>query len=149
MSQVVFGEMKLAKQIGGRAHYGHVRLRVTVDDGVQGVVFRNALVGDTIPARFLPSIESGVLTCAKDGVLKHHGYADARIELYDGSWHDEDSTPVAFFIAGAMALEDALRALPRRPSTGDSSDDAAPGVRVPRVPPGPGPVDAASVAEPE
>jgi elongation factor G len=149
MSQVVFGEMKLAKQIGGRAHYGHVRLRVTVDDGVQGVVFRNALVGDTIPARFLPSIESGVLTCAKDGVLKHHGYADVRIELCDGSWHDTDSTPVAFFLATAMALEDAVRQLPRQPRDGDSDDDDGPGVRMPRVPAGPALHDTAQVAEPQ
>jgi len=100
MSRTLLGEKKYAKQTGGRGQYGHVRLRVILDDGVQGVVFTNAL-GDAIPARFLAAIESGILTSIKAGALQQCGYSDARIELYDGSWHDVDSTDLAFFIAGA------------------------------------------------
>jgi len=148
MSRTLLGEMKYAKQTGGRGQYGHVRLRVILDDGVQGVVFRNAL-GDAIPARFLPAIKAGVLASIKGGAMELCGYDDARIELYDGSWHDTDSTDLAFFFAGAGALEDAVRRLPRRRDAPEHGDDGTPGVRVPRPPRPVGPHDAAAIAEPE
>src|SRR3954468_14719202 len=113
MSRTIFGEATFAKQIGGRGAYGHVRLRVILDDGVQGVVFTNAMVADAIPTRFLRAIESGVMTLIKAGMLEQCGYNDARIELYDGACHDVDSNDFAFFKASAMALQDALRPLPR------------------------------------
>ena len=148
MPHTVLGEMKYAKQTGGRGQYGHVRLRVTVDDGVQGVVFKNMLTQDAIPARFLPAIESGVMTCVKGGVLQQYGYSDARIELCDGSWHDVDSTDLAFFIASTMALQDALRKLPRQERGPESGEDDGPGVAVPRSPRPFSPEDAAAVKEP-
>src|SRR3954468_4593594 len=148
MSQTVLGEAKYAKQTGGRGQYGHVRLRVVLDDGVQGVTFKNALVADAIPTRFLPAIESGVMTCIKAGMLEQCGYNDARIELYDGSFHDVDSTDLAFFMASLMALQDALRRLPRGRHEGERGEDGAAGVAVPRAPKPSNPPEAASIAEP-
>jgi len=148
MSRTLLGEKKYAKQTGGRGQYGHVRLRVILDDGVQGVVFTNAL-GDAIPARFLAAIESGILTSIKAGALQQCGYSDARIELYDGSWHDVDSTDLAFFIASAGALQNALQQLPRRREEPEDREDGTAGVAMPRVPRPSPPRDAASVAEPD
>ena len=84
------------------------------------------------------------MTSVKGGLLAPYGYEFARIELVDGSYHDVDSSHLAFFIASAMALDNALRKLPPRPSSGD--DD--PGVRVPRLPQRPLKHDSASVPEP-
>jgi hypothetical protein len=147
--RTLFGESKYAKQTGGRGQYGHVRLRVILDDGVQGVVFRNALAAEAIPARFLPAIESGVVTAINAGMLAQYGYADARVELCDGSWHDVDSSDLAFFIAAGMALQDALRSLPRGRQEFELGDEGAAGTRMPRVPRPSTPRDAAEVAEPD
>jgi elongation factor G len=145
MPQTVLGEMTYAKQTGGRGHYGYVRLRVILDDGVEGVVFKNVLAADAIPARFFPAIESGIRTCIKAGMLEEYGYKDARIELYDASYHDVDSTDLAFFMASSMALQDALRRLPRADERGEDG----PRVVVPRPSTPIRPHDAAAVAEPE
>src|SRR3954469_3484711 len=148
MSRTFIGEGKFAKQVAGRGAYGHVRLRVVLDDGVQGVVFTNAVVADAIPTRFLRAIESGVMTLIKAGMLEQCGYNDARIELYDGSSHDVDSNDFAFFLASAMALENALRRLPRVRHEGERGEDGTAGVAVPRAPGPTSPQDAAAVAEP-
>jgi translation elongation factor EF-G len=146
MPVTLIGEMKYAKQTAGRGQYGHVRLRVVLDDGVQGVVFGNE-VDRAIPAEFIPAIESGVMTAVRGGILQQYGYSDARITLIDGSFHDLDSSSTAFFLAGSMALDNALRKLPRRPS--DDGGDEGPGVRAPAGAGRPGPRDAAAVPEPD
>ena len=107
-------------------------------------MFRNEIADAGFPAKFVPSIEAGIMTSVKGGILARYGYDSARIELIDGSYHDVDSTPLAFFIASAMALDNALRKLPPRPSSGDDDD---PGVRVPRPPQWPRPQDAAVVSD--
>jgi elongation factor G len=146
MSHTVLGEMKYANQTGGRGRYGHVKLRVVVEDGVQGVVFVNRITDAAIPPRFIPSIESGIMTAIRGGALAQRGYADARIELVDGSYHDVDSSPVAFFLAASMALGEAARQLP--PPPGDDPADS-PGVRAPLVPGVPGLQQAAAAPEPD
>lgn len=145
MPTILYGEGKYARQIGGRGQYGHVRLRVVLDGPEQSVVFRNEITNGSVPAQFVPSIEAGITTSVKGGILTLYGYDSARIELVDGSYHDVDSTPIAFFVASAIALDNALRKLPPRPSSGNDDD---PGVRVPRLPQRPAPHDAASVPEP-
>ena len=146
MPTILYGEGKYARQTGGRGQFGHVRLRVLLGGAEQSVVFRNEITNGAIKEWFVPSIEAGIMTSVKGGILAQYGYDSARIELVDGSYRDVDSTPLAFFIASSMALDNALRKLPPRPSSGDDDD---PGVRVPRPPQWPRPQDAAVVSEPE
>jgi elongation factor G len=140
------GEMKYTAQLRGRSHYGHVRLRVSLGGPEQGVVFRNCLADGAIPERLIESVKSAVLSFAKGGALARHGYEFARIELIDGSYHETDSTPLAFFMATWMAFDQALRTLPPPPA---DEDDRDPGVRVPRPPQSPTPSLAAAVPEPD
>jgi hypothetical protein len=110
----------------------------------------NMLAGEVIPLRFLPPIESGIMTGLKGGLLAQYGYQDARIELYDGSWHDVDSTDLAFFMAGAMALQNALSRLPRAPLPEQGGwDGGTAGVAIPRPGRPPSLHDPAAVAEPD
>ena len=145
MPTILYGEMKYAKQLGRRGQYGHVRLRVLLDGPEQGVVFRNEIITGSIPPQFVESVEAGIMTSVKSGVLEHYGHDSARIELIDGSYHEVDSSPFAFFMASVMALGKALNGLPPRPS----GDNADPGVRVPRPPHSPRLVDSASDPEPD
>ena len=145
MPTILYGEGKYTRQTGGRSQYGHVYLRVVLDGPEQSVVFRNEITNGSVPAQFVPSIEAAILTSVKGGILTPYGYDSARIELVDGSHHDVDSSRIAFYIASAMALDNALRTLPPGPSSGDADD---PGVRVPRPPRRPVLHGAASVPEP-
>jgi hypothetical protein len=145
MPTIVYGEMKYAKQRGGRGQYGHVYLRVLLDGPEQSVVFRNTITNGSVPAQFVCSVEAGIMTSVKGGILAQYGHDSARIELIDGSYHDVDSSHFAFFMASAMALDNALRTLPPR-RWGDDDD---PGVCVPRPPQLPRRLDAASVPEPD
>jgi elongation factor G len=145
MPTILYGEMKYAKQRGGRGQYGHVCLRVLLDGPEQAVVFRNNITNGAVPAQFVSSIEAGIMTSVKGGILQQYGHEFARIELVDGSYHDVDSSHLAFYVASVMALDNALRKLPPRPSSGDDDD---PGVRVRRPPRGPRLYDAAAVPEP-
>jgi elongation factor G len=103
------GEMKYARQAGGRGQYGHVKIHlVPVPEGT-GYVFRNEIVGDAIPKAFITSIEDGIRDALAEGILAGYPVDDVRIELYDGSYHDVDSSDAAFKTAAAMAFHDAAK----------------------------------------
>jgi len=103
------GEMKYARQAGGRGHYGHVKIHlVPVPEG-SGYSFRNEIVGDAIPKAFITSIEDGIRDALAEGILAGYPVDDVRIELYDGSYHDVDSSDAAFKTAAAMAFQDAAK----------------------------------------
>lgn len=103
------GEGKYIRQTGGRGQYGHAMLRVEPKPRGEGVEFVNAIKGGAIPADFIPSVEKGVKEACLNGILAGYPLTDIKITLYDGSFHEVDSSDVAFQIAGSMALQDACK----------------------------------------
>jgi len=103
------GEMKYARQTGGRGHYAHCKVRVHPGEPGSGCLFKNEIVVGAIPEHFIDSINEGIREALPRGVLAGYPIDDVRIELYDGSYHDVDSSEMAFKIAGAMAFMDAAK----------------------------------------
>ncbi len=103
------GEGRFVRQTGGRGQFGHVKLRVTPLQRAEGFVFENAIVGGAIPKEFIPSVERGVRDAMANGELAGYPVVDVAVELYDGSYHEVDSSEMAFKVAGTMAFRDALR----------------------------------------
>jgi len=146
MSISVTGQGKYAKQTGGRGQYGHVVLRLTLGDTDNGVLVINRLVAGAIPEQFVPTIENAIHAVVGDGALTQRGYAGGIVELTDGSFHDVDSSDIAFHAATVMAIDDALRQVPRRGESAEGND--SPGVREPRAPRRPNPASSIAVPEP-
>jgi elongation factor G len=103
------GEMKYAKQTGGRGQYGHAKIHLFPGEPGTGYVFENKIVGGSIPKEFIKPIDQGIKEALTRGVLAGYPVDDVRIELYDGSYHDVDSSEMAFKIAGSMAFQDAAK----------------------------------------
>lgn len=98
-------EGKYIKQSGGRGQYGHVWLEIApVEEGSQ-FEFENAIVGGTIPKEYIPAVKEGIEEAMNNGVLAGYPVVDIKVKLYDGSYHDVDSSELAFKIAGSMALQ--------------------------------------------
>ena len=102
-------EGKYIKQSGGRGQYGHVWLRVTPLERGKGFEFENEIKGGVIPQEFIQAVEKGVKEATEKGVLAGFPLVDISIALYDGSYHEVDSSEAAFKIAGSMALQEAAR----------------------------------------
>jgi len=102
-------EGKYIRQSGGRGQYGHVRLRVEPKEQGTGLEFVNEIKGGSIPQEFIPAIEKGVKEATDKGVLAGYPLLDLKVTLYDGSYHDVDSSEIAFKIASAMALQEATK----------------------------------------
>jgi len=105
----VDGEMKYARQTGGRGQYGHVKVHLYPAEPGSGCVFENKTTGGSIPKEYIKPVEEGIKEALTHGVLKGYPIDDVRIELYDGSFHEVDSSAMAFKIAGSMALQEAAR----------------------------------------
>jgi len=103
------GEMKYAKQTGGRGQYGHAKIHVYPGEPGTGYIFENEIVGGAIPKEFIKPIDEGIKEALTRGVLAGYPIDDVRVELYDGSYHDVDSSEMAFKIAGSMAFQDAAK----------------------------------------
>jgi elongation factor G len=103
------GEMKYAKQTGGRGQYGHAKIHLFPGEPGTGYIFENDIVGGTIPKEFIKPIDEGIKEALTRGVLAGYPIDDVRIVLYDGSYHDVDSSEMAFKIAGSMAFQDAAK----------------------------------------
>ncbi|MGE0450938.1 MAG: elongation factor G [Vicinamibacterales bacterium] len=103
------GEMKYAKQTGGRGQYGHAKIHVYPGEPGTGYIFENEIVGGSIPKEFIKPIDEGIKEALTRGVLAGYPIDDVRVELYDGSYHDVDSSEMAFKIAGSMAFQDAAK----------------------------------------
>jgi elongation factor G len=103
------GEMKYSKQTGGRGQYGHVKIHLYPGEPGTGYVFENETVGGSIPKEFIKPIDMGIKEALTRGVLAGYPIDDVRIELYDGSYHEVDSSEMAFKIAGSMAFQDAAK----------------------------------------
>ena len=105
----VEAEGKYIRQTGGRGQYGHVWLRLSQNEAGKGFEFINKIRGGTIPAEFIPAVKAGVEEAMANGVIAGYPLVDIKVELYDGSYHDVDSSEVAFKIAGSMALQDGVK----------------------------------------
>src|SRR4249919_1546811 len=103
------GEMKYSKQTGGRGQYGHAKIRLVPRKPGEGYLFENNVVGGSIPKEFIKPIDMGIKEALTRGILAGFPIDDVRIELYDGSYHDVDSSEMAFKIAGSMAFQDAAK----------------------------------------
>jgi elongation factor G len=103
------GEMKYAKQTGGRGQYGHVKIHLYPGEPGTGYVFEDEIVGGAIPKEFIKPVNEGIREALTRGVLAGYPIDDVRVELYDGSYHDVDSSEMAFKIAGSMAFQDAAK----------------------------------------
>jgi elongation factor G len=103
------GEMKYAKQTGGRGQYGHAKIHLYPGEPGTGYIFENEIVGGSIPKEFIKPIDEGIKEALTRGVLAGYPVDDVRIVLYDGSYHDVDSSEMAFKIAGSMAFQDAAK----------------------------------------
>ena len=106
-------EGKFVRQSGGRGQYGHVYLRIEPQEPGAGYEFVNAIVGGVVPREYIPAVDKGVQEQMENGVIAGYPLVDARVTLYDGSYHDVDSSEMAFKIAGSMGFRDgALKADP-------------------------------------
>ncbi|MEN9327196.1 MAG: elongation factor [Candidatus Parcubacteria bacterium] len=102
-------EAKYIKQTGGHGQYGHCLIRVKPLGRGEGFKFVNAIRGGSIPNEFIPSVQKGVIEAMEKGVLLGFPMVDMEVTLYDGSYHDVDSSDIAFKIAGTMAMQDAVK----------------------------------------
>jgi len=109
VSAAAEAEGKFVKQSGGRGHYGHVVLRIEPGSAGSGVVFVNAVRGGDVPKEYVPAVEEGVRDAAESGVVAGYPLVDVVVTLLGGSYHEVDSSDIAFRIAGSMALRDAAR----------------------------------------
>ncbi|MBM3776770.1 MAG: elongation factor G [Acidimicrobiia bacterium] len=103
------GEMKYAKQTGGRGQYGHVKIHTYPGEPGSGYVFENRIVGGVIPKEYIKPVEDGIREALTRGTLAGYPIDDVRVELYDGSYHEVDSSEMPFKIAGSMAFQDAAK----------------------------------------
>ena len=101
-------DMKYARQSGGKGQYGHVKIRIEPNPG-KGYEFVNAVVGGTVPKEYIPAVDQGIQGAMLSGVLAGYNVVDVKVTLYDGSYHEVDSSEMAFKIAGSMAFKDAMR----------------------------------------
>ena len=102
-------ETKYARQSGGKGQYGHVKIKIEPNEPGKGYEFVNAIVGGAIPKEYIPAIDNGIQGAMKSGVLAGYPVVDVKVTLWDGSYHEVDSSEMAFSIAGSMAFKDAMR----------------------------------------
>ncbi len=102
-------EQKYIKQTGGKGQYGHVKIRIEPMDTGGGFEFVNEIKGGAIPREFIPAVEKGIQEAMTSGVVAGYEVVDVKVTLYDGSFHDVDSSEMAFKIAGSLAFKDAVK----------------------------------------
>jgi elongation factor G len=102
-------QSKFVRQTGGRGQYGHVVITVTPQEPGAGYVFENKIVGGAIPKEYIPAVDKGIQEALTTGVLAGYPVVDLKVELVDGSYHEVDSSEMAFKIAGSMGIKEALR----------------------------------------
>ena len=100
---------KYARQSGGKGQYGHVKIRLEPNESGKGYEFRNEVEGGAIPKEYIPAVDAGIRGAMASGVLAGYPVVDCIVTLYDGSYHEVDSSEMAFKIAGSMAFKEAMR----------------------------------------
>ncbi len=101
-------DQKYARQSGGKGQYGHVKIKLEPNPG-KGYEFVNAVVGGAIPKEYIPAVDAGIQGAMQCGVLANYNVVDVKVTLYDGSYHEVDSSEMAFKIAGSMAFKEAMK----------------------------------------
>ena len=109
IKKAVDQETKYARQSGGKGQYGHVKIHVEPNESGKGYEFVNAIVGGAIPKEYIPAVDAGIQGAMNAGVVAGFPVVDVKVTLYDGSYHEVDSSEMAFKIAGSMAFKDACR----------------------------------------
>ena len=102
-------DTKYARQSGGKGQYGHVKIRLEPNESGKGYEFVNAIVGGAIPKEYIPAVDAGIQGAMQAGVLAGYPVVDVKVTLFDGSFHEVDSSEMAFKIAGSMAFKEAMR----------------------------------------
>ena len=105
----VESEGKFIRQSGGRGQYGHVWLRLSQNEAGKGFEFINSIKGGVVPGEYIPAVKNGIEEAMANGVIAGYPVVDIKAELYDGSYHDVDSSELAFKIAGSMAFQDGVK----------------------------------------
>ncbi len=100
---------KYARQSGGKGQYGHVKIKVEPNESGKGYEFVNAIVGGAIPKEYIPAVDTGIQGAMQAGILAGYPVVDVKVTLYDGSYHEVDSSEMAFKIAGSMAFKEAMK----------------------------------------
>ena len=109
IKKTVEQDTKYARQSGGKGQYGHVKIRVEPNESGKGSEFINAVVGGAIPKEYIPAVDAGIQGAMNSGVVAGFPVVDVKVTLYDGSFHEVDSSEMAFKIAGSMAFKEAMR----------------------------------------
>ena len=102
-------DMKYARQSGGKGQYGHVKITISPNEPGKGYEFINTVVGGAIPKEYIPAVDAGIQGAMQTGVVAGYNVVDVKVNLYDGSYHEVDSSEMAFKIAGSMAFKDAMK----------------------------------------
>ena len=102
-------DTKYARQSGGKGQYGHVKIHVEPNESGKGYEFENKVVGGAVPKEYIPAIDAGIQGAMLAGVVAGYPVVDVKVTLYDGSYHEVDSSEMAFKIAGSMAFKEAMR----------------------------------------
>jgi elongation factor G len=105
----VESEGKFIRQSGGRGQYGHVWLRLSQNEAGKGFEFINSIKGGSVPSEYIPAVKSGIEEAMSNGVIAGYPVVDIKAELYDGSYHDVDSSEMAFKIAGSMSFQEGVK----------------------------------------
>ena len=109
ITKAVDQDTKYARQSGGKGQYGHVKIHVEPNESGKGYEFENKVVGGAIPKEYIPAIDAGIQGAMLAGVVAGYPVVDVKVTLYDGSYHEVDSSEMAFKIAGSMAFKEAMR----------------------------------------
>ena len=109
IKKAVDQETKYARQSGGKGQYGHVKIHLEPNEPGKGYEFVNAIVGGAIPKEYIPAVDAGIQGAMQSGILAGYPVEDVKVTLVDGSYHEVDSSEMAFKIAGSMAFKDACR----------------------------------------
>ena len=109
IKKAVDQDTKYKRQSGGSGQYGHVKIKVEPNESGKGYEFINAVVGGSIPKEYIPAVDAGIKGALQAGVLAGFPVVDVKVTLYDGSYHEVDSSEMAFKIAGSMAFKEAMR----------------------------------------
>ncbi len=102
-------DCKYARQSGGKGQYGHVKIKLEPNESGKGYEFVNAVVGGAIPKEYIPAVDAGIQGAMHTGTIAGYPVVDCKVTLYDGSYHEVDSSEMAFKIAGSMAFKDAMK----------------------------------------
>ena len=102
-------DTKYARQSGGKGQYGHVKLTISPNEPGAGYLFENTVVGGAIPKEYIPAVDAGIQGAMQTGVVAGYSVVDVKVNLFDGSYHEVDSSEMAFKIAGSMAFKEAMR----------------------------------------